>query len=385
VFDRGLTLNAPQTLVSGYSLSYPNGTALVLETDIDFAAHGLNGNQGNIGDYFNRLLLAGGSGELAALTAYFFGITDIDELRQGYDQLSPEAFLAQTSSTLFSSLKMSDSLHSCEQRDGDNRFIAEGDCLWLRLDYDRLKRDKDHDYFGFKRDSYRLAGGIQRNIAPNWFLGFGLAYESDDIDTRTETHIGAKSNGQQGQGGIILKRQFGATMLAADISGGFGWYDSKRYLNLLAANTRAKSDQKLHFAAGHLRLSHAFEPGPSWYIEPSIDTGVTWVHNDSFNESGAGVLNLDVDSSSETFWSARPAIEAGTEFDLKEGRRLRLYGKLGVTHFFSGTDPKVQARLQGVPASVSGFTVATDLDKNIGDVEVGITLLQVNDMVFKLG
>jgi len=33
-----------------------------------------------------------------------------------------------------------------------------------------------------------------------------------------------------------------------------------------------------------------------------------------------------------------------------------------VTHFLSGTDPKMQVRLQGVPSSVSGFTVSGDID-----------------------
>jgi len=211
-----------------------------------------------------------------------------------------------------------------------------------------------------------------------------LAYESDDIENHSNSNITANSNGEQGQGGVILKRQFGATMLAADISGSFGWYDSKRFLTLLQPS-QAESDQNLRFAASHLRLSHAFEPTENWYIKPIIDTGVTWVHSDSFNESGAGVLNLRVDSANETFWTVRPGVEAGTELELSEGKRLRLYGKLGVTHFLSDTDPKMQARLQGAPSSVSGFTVSGDIDKNVGDVELGISVLNISDVVFKVG
>ena len=41
--------------------------------------------------------------------------------------------------------------------------------------------------------------------------------------------------------------------------------------------------------------------------------------------------------------------------------------------------------MQGAPSGVSAFTVTGDIDDNIGDVEVGISLLNLNDMVFKVG
>ena len=112
---------------------------------------------------------------------------------------------------------------------------------------------------------------------------------------------------------------------------------------------------------------------------------MTWIHSDGFNESGAGPLNLRVDGGSETFWTARPAIELGNEFELKGDQLLRLYGKLGVTHFFSGTSPSIQARLEGAPSNVSAFTVRGDIDDNIGDLEVGVSLLRHNDMVLRVG
>lgn len=53
---------------------------------------------------------------------------------------------------------------------------------------------------------------------PTW-APVALACESDGIDNHSQSgsnsNITAKSNGKQGQGGVILKRQFGASVLAA--------------------------------------------------------------------------------------------------------------------------------------------------------------------------
>jgi hypothetical protein len=382
VTNSGISLSAPTSAIVTYQLLYPDPTNVALGYGVNFSPAGLNANQSAIADYIGNGQLAGGSSTLAPVVAALFGQPDVRSLATLYDHLSPEPYLGIRIGTLFSNLGFSDAMHSCGVRDGPDRFIREGECGWLQLTGDDLRQDQTASNMGFKRRATGLSGGLQLAIGDgSWHAGLGLSYEHSTLDLDNI----ASTSGDQGQIGAILKKEFGATSLAADFSAGYGSYDSDRYVNLPAPIVTASSSQQARFVAGHLRLAHAYEQGSDWYVKPMLDFGVTRAWFPGFQESGAGGANLNVRSRDETYVSLTPALEIGGESKLAGGELIRPYARLGVTQFLSGTSPEVVASFQGASAGIAPFTVTGELDKTYVNVDVGLSVLYANDVVLRAG
>jgi uncharacterized protein with beta-barrel porin domain len=384
VTNSGLGLAAPPSAVVNYRLLFPNPTEVALGYTIDFAPQGLqqglNRNQRAIGGYINSIQLGGGSAGFAPIVATLVGLPDTRSLASAYDRLSPEPYLELFSTTAYSNLGFSDALQSCPERDGAYRFVREGQCGWLRVAGNSLQQDRTTSNLGFNRRGIEFAAGLQKAIHENWHVGFGLAYENSalNVDSLAET------GGDQVQGGVVVKGRYGATTFSAAASGGYGFYDSKRFVNLPASGVTAESDQGIGFVSGHLRLGHAFEWG-SWYLRPMADAGITHVRLGGFSETGAGGANLSVSGRDETYVTLQPSMEVGGEFALTGGTLVRPYVRAGLTRFFFDTAPGIQATLQGTPAGVAPFTVTGKIDKTYADVSAGFDLLTVGGISLKVG
>lgn len=377
VTDSGLDV-LPLAVVD-YQLRYPNSTDVVLSSSIDFAADGLNRNQTAIGNHVNAIQRVGGSASFSPIAAALFGQPDVKSLSAAYDQLSPEVYLDTSITSVFSNLQFNDAMHSCRERGGDYRFVREGECRWMRVSTRRLDRNHTKENSNFKEWAYSLAGGMQKAINERWHAGFALSYERSDLDNDN----GAKSNGDQIQGGVILKGRSVATTYSVAMSGGYGWYDTNRDINFLPSPERAKGDQKIAFASAHVRLGHVIEQG-AWYLRPQIDAGITYVDLDNLSESRAGGANLDIKGHDETYSSVQPAVEAGGEFKWRDGTLLRPFAKVGFTRFLDDTSPEITAGFQGAPAGVSPFTVKGKVDRTFTDVSAGLDLLKENGINLRL-
>jgi uncharacterized protein with beta-barrel porin domain len=353
---------------------------MALAYSIDFAPQGLNENQSAIGNYINAIQLAGGSATLAPIVATLFGMPDAQGLADGYNHLTPEVYSGYQATTLASNLQFSNAMLSCRTREGQFRFVREGECGWMTIAGNALHQERTSSNLGFNRNAFTVAGGFQKGIGGNWHLGIGLGYERSWLDVGSL----ASSRGHQVQGGLVAKGQLGATSFSASITGGHGWYDAKRFVNLPTPGVTAKSDPQLSFVLNRFRLAHDFEQ-KSWYARPMADLGIAYIYSHRFNERGAGAANLDVRSENETYITLSPALEVGGEIALAGGVLIRPFAKVGLTHLFTGNTPGITASLQGAPAGVAPFTVTGKNDKNYGDVSLGLDVLNTSGVNVRLG
>ncbi|MGE5303856.1 MAG: hypothetical protein ACM3TN_11070 [Alphaproteobacteria bacterium] len=379
--DSGLGLTAPSSAVATYQLLFPNPNDVVLDYSIDFSpASGLNINQTMIGNYINRVQLAGGSASLAPIVEALFFIPDASGLASAYDHLSPEPYIGLGTGTYFSNLQFSDSLLSCRSRDGQYRFVQEGQCGWMTVSGSALHEDRTSENLGFNRNGFSVSGGLQKQINKNWHVGVGIGYDKSWLDV----HGIAESDANQVQGGATVKGQFGPAIFSVAVSGGHGWYDAKRFVNLPVNGVTAKADPGINFVANRLRLAYAFEQ-PAWYLKPMIDAAVTYVNLGGFRESGAAGANLNVRSQNETYFTLQPALEVGGELGRKDGLLFRPFARAGLIHLFTGDSPGITASMQGAPAGVTPFTVKGKNDLNTGEVSLGVDILGVNGMNLRIG
>lgn len=96
--------------------------------------------------------------------------------------------------------------------------------------------------------------------------------------------------------------------------------------------------------------------------------GALW--RDAINESGAGALNLHVQSQTDWVASAAPAVELGTQWG--EGDYTwRPYVRAGLL-FLSKDSFSATASFEGAPAGVTLFTVISPVDQTLAQVSAGI-------------
>ncbi len=362
-------LTVTPSAVGNFGLVFSNPQKVDLTYAIDFSSAalsaGLNPNQEAVAADLDALH---GQGLIHRDMLYLLSAEDTDAYGEALDALSPEPYAVSEWATVLASQQFSDALMSCRERSGDDRFIREGQCVRIGLQGRRFDREASSKSIGYKLDSAEISLGVQKEVAERWHVGLGLAYESWDADSDGSLW---RSDADQYQGGLVLKHQIGATMLAASVNGGVANVDVVRNT---APGQQAKGDQDIRFFGGQLRVAHAFERG-SWYLKPRTDLSLTYVDSDDVDEDGGGQTALAVEGDDELYVALQPALELGGEFEAAGGYLLRPRLSLGLTHFLDDPSPEAQASFRAVPAVSSGFKVESEIEQTSLDLEIGLDVL----------
>jgi hypothetical protein len=374
-----LALVAPQSAVASYQLVYPDANTIDLAYQVDFAASGLNANQTAFGAHINAIQSLSATQpaptpEIAAarlqLASALFGLPDTAALQQVYDQLAPTAYVANESTTLFSSLTFTDALQSCRMRDGEYRFVREGECSWFSAGRAKTDRERTSTNVGFREDNLFLAGGAQWAVSENWRVGLGVSYERSKLDDDTNAH----TDGTSGQGGGVVKGRFGNSTISASVTGGRGRYKTERVVSFPGVSESVTGTQWLNYLSAHVRIGHVFENSTS-YIRPLLDVGATRLDQQAFQESGSTVVGLSLDGHKQTYLSIEPAIEMGTELQADDGMLIRPYARIGLTQFSNGSGSSVAATLLQAPTGVSPFIANDNFNERLYSAAVGVYLI----------
>jgi len=362
-----------------YQLEYPNQNDVVLSYTVDFAPAGLAGNPSAVGQYINAIQSAGGTSGFSSITSYLVSLPDAASITAAYKQLGAESLMASASTATLSDMRFSDAMHSCRVREGEYRFVKEGECSWFRFNGSRLDQDQTATNAGFSRDSRTLAAGVQKELNESWHAGFGFSVESSTLDVADNT----KSDGDMYSLGLIAKRNMGAAALSASINAGYGKYDTARVINIPTPGMIAISEQSIGLASAHLRMSQDLEYENTWYLRPTLDAGWTYIRHGSFNETGAGAANLNAERGHDTLMSLQTGIEFGREYKTVSGTLIRPYGIVGLTQFLSGTTTGITASLQGAPVGTAPFTTQSTMDKRYADLTLGVDVLSEKGTTFR--
>jgi outer membrane autotransporter protein len=276
-------------------------------------------------------------------------------------------------------MDFSGNLLSCRVNGTDTASInREGQCLWMGFKARFLDADRTFENIGYDETAGLFAAGAQLALGPVWRLGFGVGYQTSSLDTDT----GAESNGDQVQGGIALKYNPGALLLAGVVSGGRGWYDTTRPMDFGSFAATAEGDHQIDVLAGRLHASYVFG-SPSLYVKPLIDAGATRLDLDDVTETGAGGASLVVHGDANTVYSVSPALELGTEWWLSNGTLVRPFVRAGVT-WFSDDDVALSSSFAGTPAGVAPFTILAEMDQVQADVSAGLEMITSEDSALRI-
>jgi hypothetical protein len=356
----------------------PNTNTLVLSYDIDTTPWSgprsdlvplevrqrANTNHDSFGGYLDTLFFGGANPDtaafVAALGATVLNTTDVDTLLDTYDGYVADEVLAVTDATYLASLMFSDQLFSCGRRDdrGVLRFGEEGTCGWARTYGRHIDVDQEKAGPSYTENVFGLAAGGQVEVASGTFFGFVGAWETGDIDLD-----GGDADVTRFLGGVSLKKDLGAVMLAGSLEGGFFSSDLSRSFVSGAQQLTATGDPDGYYLAAHLRASRRFETG-AYFVEPTADFGLTWLRQRGYQESGAGGFNVNLASFEQTTFSFNPFVNFGGTFDIG-GMPAELELRAGVL-MLAGSDASVEASLAG--AGGPTFTIENDQAKVFADL-----------------
>ena len=370
--QQNLELDIYPSIVARYDIGNTLNTAF-LDVDIDFAVFGdLNKNQTRIGEYVNRIQLAGSDSSLSDFIVDIFGLTSVSQVESLYNSVSSEAFTSAPQTVAKGATRFVENMFSCQVADGPNKFISEGQCGWIDATGFTFSRDSTYENFGYYTTSYGLNGGAQLDLGNDYYLGVSFGQSRSNTNYST---VSAKIRGITNQAGLAIKKVVGATKFALGFGGGLT--KSRVERNNVFPDTTARSNQTLTHIASTFRIAHDLDFG-DWYLRPSLDLGLTQVWMSRFKESGAGALNLYTDAFENTDVTITPMLEVGGQM-LTGGTIFRPSLAIGYSQSLTGSDIDVRSRFAGAPSGSGSFKTVDYADS--GAIQVGANF----DVIFENG
>ncbi|MGY3620258.1 autotransporter outer membrane beta-barrel domain-containing protein [Bradyrhizobium sp. USDA 10063] len=365
-------LGVQNTAAVTYALSYPNVTDVNLAVTVNFAPSGLMPNEKAVAQNLQQAYLAGGGG-LSNLLTYLTTL-DFGPFAASLNRLTPEPYLAQSQTALWSGFDFVNSLFSCPVPSSGASLMGEESCYWLRPNGRGASIGGHDGYMGFTERAAGLTGGVQGQLAANWYLDVGAGYERSSIGTDTSS-----ANGDVFHGGAALKYIRDNWLVAGSVSGSLARYDTSRYGIPTAGTATAHADT----STLDLRLRFAYAFGtPALYVKPLVDFDAVGLWRGAINESGAGALNLHVQSQNDWLASAAPAVEIGTQWQ-QGGYTWRPYVRAGV-RFLSKDSFSTTASFEGAPAGIAPFTATSPIDRTLAQVSAGFDVWQGKNFSLRL-
>lgn len=379
ITDNGLTTNE-DTAVVAYRLQRRTDDGsdnIDLQIYVDFQGidGGLTPNQNSVGGGLNDAL---DSGATLAFMPALFELGTTAELANALDQLAPAGVGATTASMMQSGTTFAEQLLSCRTLgEGDaNAIIREGQCLWARGTIRHASYENGGRTYGAKETAPFYSAGAQFNLGGAWRMGGGIGYETTDLDTYTggtdtdRLHLGA-----------VLKYNPGPLLLAATVTGAFGWSDSVRHVNIDDFSATAHGTYESDLISGRLTAAYLL-PFQRFYLKPQVDVAYMHVSRDGYREHGDGDIALSVGSSSDGVWSVIPMLELGTEVALTSGGVARPFLRGGVT--WRDKDSFVtSSTFIGAPDGAP-FSVTSQIDDVTANIAAGLDLIAPSDTTLRL-
>ncbi|PHS70450.1 MAG: hypothetical protein COB22_08155 [Cycloclasticus sp.] len=182
-------------------------------------------------------------------------------------------------------------------RQGNRRGASSGDSamsnrgFWLQPFGSEVDQDNRNGVTGYDIDSSGIALGIDADLSDTLNVGIAVAYVESDV----ESNLAVGSHDvdiESYQAKLYATKALSAnSAINIQIGAGTSDYDSKR---VLFNSSVAKADYDSWNAEVNVELEQSHQLSEQTVLTPYLFADYSYVEVDSYDESGAGVFNLDV-------------------------------------------------------------------------------------------
>ncbi|MVW79035.1 autotransporter domain-containing protein [Bordetella sp. 02P26C-1] len=367
------TLTPLDTLLFDYATRNAGNATRLFVARANFNAEDmqLRGNQKRVAGHLQEGWDAGGSPALATFYATLDTIARAGAAtyQQRMSDLSPGVTLVPGAQSQLAMGRFTRAMMSCPTWTDTNAPYKEQSCVWGDVSRRSTNQDGYSTVSGYSYDTVTYQFGGQREIAPHWFLGGSVAYQTAQVrgdDSRV------KGDGDAGYAGLVLKREDGPRTYSAALSAGYGSFDMDRSLSIPNYEERARSHPDVVTVGTRLRAARTFTNG-KLYVKPFVDLTGQYARVPGYQESG-DALSLDVQSSEQFVLGLEPAFEVGARMELPKGIVLRPFAYAGL--LLSSVDGwTTQASLDGAPNGSGTFQTTMPMDSVVRRVGLGLQML----------
>jgi uncharacterized protein with beta-barrel porin domain len=379
-----------------FTSSYDTLGVLALFQDLGLVGVAQGSNQRAIAQNLVDLTDAGGSsGDLQSLLD---NLPDVQNVNSVYDALSPEAYDAQTTVSVEAGRRIAALLfgrpRDCQAGDVDpwdpNHQVlpchARRISPWAATLGSFRSRDKFDGHNRYDAQLGGLIAGVDVQPLAGLDLTFAVSSQRGSIDVASageSTLTLAELTGAAvwNQGG--LRVQGVATW-------GHGFHQDRRRIlvkdNAAPIDTRGIEDHESDRALLATEIGYRVPVGPVG-IEPLVGFDWAWMIQDEVQESGAGGFGLDVDDREDEVGSLRAGVRLSSVYEHKAYLGPWLEWMTGIwrpsfdvawRQYVEGNERDVDARLQGGPDTVGGFTIQGEEDAGGAEIGVGFRMVPKN-------
>ncbi len=278
------------------------------------------GNSGNAGvaAKLDEIINANLSGDWQNIIGALNSLSSDQQIANAVSQMTP-AFVGATNAASIEA--MGSTLRIVQARQASYSGFAAGEDyrtshnLWIKTFGSWGNQDNKSGVSGYDATTYGFITGTDKDIDDKTRLGVGVSYFNSKL----------KSNGGNNQANIdsFLGVFYGNYSLAnktdinAQIAAGYNDNHAKRDINFASINRIAKSNYDSWSLSAGAGLSHLVNVSNATVIVPQIRLDYFNAGNESYSESGAGALNLQVASQAQNQLIPAAEVKANHKFTSK--------------------------------------------------------------------
>lgn len=229
-----------------------------------------------------------------ALASNFVSLTTEQQVADAVESTLPGVSGGAAQLTNLANNAVTDAVAS---RQALNRGLSSGDGmmtdrhLWFKPFGGWTEQDDRQGVSGYDIDSYGLALGLDGDISSSWNLGFALAYINSDIDSNLAS--GSHNIEMDSYSSKLYATRMIDDVTALNLQFGLGLsdYDSNRRI---FTGDVASADYDSWHAQLSAELERSYAISDKTVMTPYVHADYSYVKVDSYTETGAAALNLDV-------------------------------------------------------------------------------------------
>lgn len=214
--------------------------------------------------------------------------------------------------------------------------------MWMQFMGASVKQGNTSSTDGYDAKSSGFAFGFDKEVKDDLILGVSGAYSHTNVDGRNSSKdLFIDSYQLSAYSGYTKNNLF----LNAVIGAAFNEYKSSRYISLAGAEARANYSGQSYSARAE--MGYNFITANQIILTPILTLTAARNAVDSYDETGAGTLNLYVRNDSSNFFEGRIGGQVKKFFKTKSGAKFAPQFNVSYGYDFAGNKQKATANFIG--------------------------------------